>query len=170
VSVENLTSSPTSIVYTNTTESDLFLPSPSVPVSLHRMRLSLRRVLLRTRRIETTNGSARLEVRLLSGGRRVASGAVDDSSGPEVGVEGHGEEEGEGVEEVEVCLSSSMGKSARGKSRKMEVRKRTDFVSDEVARVTLSVLNGTEGAADEDSDAGDEEDPEEDAPVVDEFR
>jgi hypothetical protein len=61
-------------------------------------------------------------------------------------------------------------KSVWGKSRRMKDRKRTDFESDEVARVTLSVLNRTEGAADEDSDAGDEEDPEEDAPVVDEFR
>jgi hypothetical protein len=48
----------------------------------------------------------------------------------------------------------------------MTERKHTDFVGDEVARVTLSVLDRAEGAADEDPDASGEEDPEEDAPII----
>jgi hypothetical protein len=88
-----------------------FPPLPSVPVRFHHMRLSLRRVLRSVGGVETTDCNARFEVRVFSGGGRVAGGAVDHSSGPEVGVEGHGEEEGEGVEEVEVCCSSSMGES-----------------------------------------------------------
>lgn len=97
----------------------------------------------------------------------LTSKAVDDSSRPEYGEEAHCEEEGDSVEGVEVCRREST--SALRKKRRKGRRVRTNFVRDEKTRVTLSELDGTEDAADEDADAADDEGPKEDAPVVDEL-